>query len=110
MGDVRSRVLGWWQQALDMLDIPTRPTATGPSPSAADEPFLPLLNEPVAPDRHAVIEGRPIWQVAPKTRRAGERGEHWAPRTEHTKLMPAVRSDDPVPTRLQVLRRPGWPE
>ena len=72
MGDTRMRLCGWWTTVRDALNAPV--TAGWSMPSG----------------RHDVLEGRPMWQVTPKPRLDGERGEHWAPDTEHTKLMPVV--------------------
>lgn len=58
-------------------------------------------------NRHDPHNARPQWTVQAKHRPSGQRGSHWKPDVEHTRLMPAIRRD--VPTEIQSPHRPGWP-
>lgn len=111
MRDTRTWLRGLWQRVLDMLDIPTRPAAPPvdpPPPATEHVPVLPVLNLPVALDRHEVVESRAMWhatryvEVIP-----GSGGRRWKPGTVQTQLIPAVPRDA---TEVLVERRPGWPQ
>lgn len=87
MGDPRTRLLGWWQQARDALASVTQP-------GNRHDPGWPAAAQ---------------WMVTVPTQgKPDDRGKHWRSDVVHTQFMPAVRRD--APTEVQVPHRPGWPK